>query len=148
MQSLEGLVNALVTMLTRPYLFIKTFVANGAKAGFLASNSNQFRAPLSDVKPVNGYMFHAIFEYNGFLGVAFSRLAPSISGAITTCFGASSSRIEPKFPADGGKMYLDLLGDFFLTSTSLEEALNLIPLFKTELSVVFFLVQCKDCTAR
>ena len=80
--------------------------------------------------------------------LAFSRLAPSISGAITTCCGASSSRIAPKFPADGRRMYPDLLGDFFLIPTRLEEGLNLITLFKTELGLVFFHVQCKDCTAR
>jgi hypothetical protein len=148
-QSLEGLVNALVTMLTRPYPLIKTFVANGAKADFFASNANQFRAPFIDLKPLNGHLLHAIVEFKGFgfVGMAFRRLALGISGAITTCCGASSSRIAPKFPADSRRMYPDLLGDFFLTPTRLEKGLNLIPLFKTELGVVFFHKQCKDCTA-
>jgi hypothetical protein len=149
-QSLEGLMRSLVAMLTRPYPLIETFVANGAKAGFIAPNANQFRAPFLDLKPLNGHLLHAIVEFKGFgfVGMAFSRLALGISGAITTCCGASSSRIAPKFPADGRRMYPDLLGDFFLTPTRLEEGLNLIPLFKTELGVVFFHLQCKDCTAR
>jgi hypothetical protein len=37
---LEGLIRALVAMLTRPYPLIETFVANGAKAGFIAPNAN------------------------------------------------------------------------------------------------------------
>jgi hypothetical protein len=141
---------ALVAMLARPHPLIETFVANGTKAGFIAPNANQFRAPFIDLKPLNGHLLHAIIEFKGFgfVGMAFSRLAPSISGAITTCCGASSSRIAPKFPADSRRMYPDLLGDFFLTPTHLEEGLNLISLFKTELDVVFFHVQCKDCTAR
>jgi hypothetical protein len=149
-QSLEGLMRSLVTMLTRPYPLIETLVANVAKTSFFASNANQFRAPFIDLKPLNGHLVHAITEFKGFgfVGMAFSRLVPSISGVITTCCGASSSRIAPKFPADGRRMNPDLLGDFFLTPTRLEEGLNLIPLFKTELGVVFFHVQCKDCTAR
>ncbi len=149
-QSLKGLMRALVTMLTRPYPLIETFVANGAKAGFIASNANQFRAPFLDLKPLNGHLLHAIVEFKGFgfVGMAFTRLSLGISGSITTCCGASSSRIAPKFPADSRRMYPDLLGDFFLTPTRLEEVLNLIPLFKTELGVVFFHLQCKVCTAR
>jgi hypothetical protein len=149
-QSLEGLMRSLVAMLTRPYPLIEAFVANGAKAGFIAPNANQFRAPLIDLKPLNGHLLHAIVEFKGFgfVGMAFRRLALGISGAITTCCGPPSSRIAPKFPADSRRMYPDLLGDFFLTSTRLEKGLNLIPLFKTELGVVFFHVQCKDCTAR
>ena len=149
-QSLEGLMRSLVAMLTRPYPLIETFVANGAKAGFFASNANQFRAPFIDLKPLNGHLLHAIVEFKGFgfVGMAFTRLSLGISGSITTCCGASSSRIAPKFPADSRRMYPDLLGDFFLTPTRLEEVLNLIPLFKTELGVVFFHLQCKVCTAR
>jgi hypothetical protein len=149
-QFLEGLIRALVTMLTSPNPLINAFVANGAKAGFIAPNANQFRAPFIDLKPLNGHLLHAIVEFKGFgfVGMAFSRLAPSISGAITSCCGASSSRIAPIFPADGRRMYPDLLGHFFLTPTRLEEGLHLIPLFKTELGVVFFHVQCKNHTAR
>jgi hypothetical protein len=149
-QSLKGLIRAFVTMHTSPNPLIEAFVANRAKAGFFAPNANQFRAPFVDLKPLNGHLFHAIVEFKGFgfVGMAFSRLALGNSGAITTCCGASSSRIVPKFPADGRRMHPDLLGDFFLTPTRLEEGLNLIPLFKTELGVVFFHVQCKDCTAR
>jgi hypothetical protein len=93
-------------------------------------------------------LFHAIVEFKGFafVGMAFSRLPLGNSGAITTCFGASSSRIAPKFPADSRRMHSDLLGDFFMTPTRLEEGLNLIPLFKTELGVVFRHRQSKDCT--
>jgi hypothetical protein len=139
------LVNALVIMLTRPYLLIQTFVANGAKAGFFAPNAKQFRPPLIDLKPLSGHLLHAIVEFKGFgfVGMAVSRLALGISGAITTCCGTSSSRIAPKFPADCRRMYLDLLGDFFLIPTRLEEGLNLIPLFKTELGVVFFMCNAK-----
>ena len=135
-------------MLTRPYSLIETFVANGAKAGFIAPNANQFRAPFIDLKPLNGHLLHAIVEFKGFgfVGMAFSRLALGNSGAITTCCGASSSRIAPIFPADGRRMHPDLLGDFFLIPTRLEEGLNLIPLFKTELGVVFRHRQSKDCT--
>ena len=141
---------ALVAMLTRPYPLIETFVANGAKAGIIAPKANQFRAPFIDLKPLNGNLLHTMVDFKGcgFVGMEFSRLALGISGAITTCCGASSSRIAPKIPADGRRMYPDLLGDLFLNPTRLEEGLNLIPLFKTELSVVFFHVQCKDCTAR
>ena len=149
-QSLEGLMRSLVAMLTRPYPLIEAFLANRAKAGFIALNVNRFRAPFIDLKPLNGHLLHAIVEFKGFgiLGMTFRRLAPSFSGAITTCCGAPSSRIAPKFPADSRRMYPDLLGDFYLTSTRLEEGFNLIPLFKTEPGVVFFHVQCKDCTAR
>jgi hypothetical protein len=147
-QSLKGLIRALVTMLTSPNPLIEAFVANRAEAGFFAPNANQFRAPFLDLKPLNGHLFHAIVEFKGFgfVGMAFSRLALGISGAITTCCGTSLSRIAPKFPADGRRMYTDLLGDCFLTPTRLEEGLNLIPLFKTELGVVFRHRQSKDCT--
>ena len=149
-QFLEGLMRSLVAMLARPYPLIETFVANGAKAGFIAPNANQFRAPFIDLMPLTGHLLHANIEFKGFgfVGMAFSRLALGISGATTTCCGASSSRIAPKFPADSRRMYPDLLGDFFLTPTRLEEGLNLMPLFKTELGVVFFHLQCKDYTAR
>jgi hypothetical protein len=149
-QSLEGAVSALITMLTRPYPLIEAFVAHRTKAGFFAPNANQFRAPFLSLKPLNGHLLHAIIEFKGFgfVGMAFRRLALGISGAVTTCCGASSCRIAPKFPADGRRMYPNLLGDFFLAPSGLKEGLNLIPLFKTELGVVFFHVQCKDCTAR
>ena len=144
-QSLKGLIRAPVTMLTSPNPLIEAFVANRAKAGFFAPNADQFRAPFVDLKPLNGHLLHAIVEFKGFgfVGMAFRRLALGISGAITTCCGASSSRIAPKFPADSRRMYPDLLGDFFLTPTRLEEGLNLIPLFKTELGVVFFMCNVK-----
>jgi hypothetical protein len=147
---IERLLRAFVAMLTRPNPFIETFVANGAKAGFIAPNANQFRAPFIDLNPLNGHLLHAFVEFNGFgfESMAFSRLALGISGAITTCFGASYSRIAPKFPAVGRRMYPDLLGDFFLTPTCLEEVLDLILFFKTAQGVVFFHLQCKDCTAR
>ena len=149
-QSLEGAVSALVNMLTRPYPLIEAFVAHRTKAGFFAPNANQFRAPFLSLKPLNGHLLHTIIEFKsfGFVGMAFRRLALGISGAVTTCCGASSCRIAPKFPADGRRMYPKLLGDFFLGPSGLKEGLNLIPLFKTELVVVFFHVQCKDCTAR
>jgi len=149
-QSLEGAVSALVTMITRPYPLIEAFVAHRTKAGFFAPNANQFRAPLIDLKPLNSNLLHAIIEFKGFgfVGMAFCRLALGISSTVTTCCGASSNRIAPKFPADGRRMYPNLLGDFFLASSGLKEGINLIPLFKTELGVVFFHVQCKDCTAR
>ena len=125
-------------------------MAKWAKSGFIAPNTNQFRALFIDLKTLNGHSIHAIVEFKGvgIVGMLFSRLALGISGAVTTCCGASSCRIAPKFPADGRRMYADLLGDFFMTPTCLQEGLNLIPLFKTELGVVFFHVQCKDCTAR
>jgi hypothetical protein len=114
-------------------------------SGFFTPNANQFRAPFVDLKPLNGHLFHAIAKFKGFgfVGMAFSRHALGISGAITTCRGTSLSRIAPKFPADGRRMYTDLLGDCFLTPTRLEEGLNLIPLFKTELGVVFFMSNVK-----
>jgi hypothetical protein len=147
-QFLEGLIRALVTMLTSPNPLINAFVANRTEAGFFAPNANKFRTPFIDLKPLNGHLFHGIVEFKGFgfVGMAFSRLALGISGAITTCCGASLSRIAPKFPADGRRMYADLLGDFFLTPTCLQEGLNLIPLIKTELGVVFRHRQSKDCT--
>ena len=121
-QSLEGAVSALVTMLTSPYLLIEAFVAHRAKAGFFAPNTNRFRAPFLDLKPLNGDLLHAIVEFKGFglVGMAFCRLALGISGAVTTCCGASSSRIAPKFLADGRRMYPNLLGDFFLTPSGLK----------------------------
>ena len=118
-------------------------LANGIlahlKTGFFALNANQFRPPFIDLKQLNGHLLHAIIEFKGFgfVGMAFSHLAPNISSAITTCCGASSSRIAAKFSADGRRMYPDLLGDFFLTPTRLEKGLNLIPLFKTEHGMVF-----------
>jgi hypothetical protein len=53
--SLEGLMRAFVAMLKRPYPLIETFEANGAKAGFIAPNANQFRAPFIELKPLNGH---------------------------------------------------------------------------------------------
>jgi hypothetical protein len=117
---------------------------------FFAPNANQFRAPFLCLKPLNGHLLHTIIEFKGFGfgGMAFRRLALGISSAVTTCCGASSCHIASKFPADGRMMYPNLLGDFFLASSGLKGGLNLIPLFKTELGVVFFHVQFKDCTAR
>jgi len=147
-QSLKGMIRALVTMLIGPKPLIEAFVANRAKSGFFAPNANQFRDPFIDLKPLSGHLFHAIAKFKGFgfVGMAFSRVALGNSGAITICCGASSSRIAPKFPADSRRMHSDLLGDCFLTPTRLEEGLNLIPLFKTELGVVFRHRQSKDCT--
>jgi hypothetical protein len=62
-QFLEGLIRVLVTMLTSPNPLINGFVANGAKAGFIAPNANQFRAPYLDLKPLNGHLLHAIIEF-------------------------------------------------------------------------------------
>ncbi len=76
-------------MLTRPNPLIEAFVANRAKSGFLAPNTNQFRAPFIDLKPLNGHLFHAIVEFKGFgfVGMAFSRLALGNSGAIQPAVG-------------------------------------------------------------
>jgi len=130
--ALEGAVNALDTMFTRPYPLIEAFVAQRVKAGFFAPNVNQFRAPFLGLKPLNSDLLHAIvdFEGFGFVGMAFLHLALGISGAVTTRCGASSSRIAPKFLADGRRMYPDLLGDFFLTTSGLKEGHIMIPLFK------------------
>ena len=65
-QSLEGAVSALVTMLTRPYPLTDAFVANRAKTGFFAPNANQIRVPLIDLKPLNSDLLHAIVEFKGF----------------------------------------------------------------------------------
>jgi len=94
---------------------------------------------------LNSDLLHAIVEFNGFgmVGMSFRRLALDISGTITTCCGAISSRIAPKFPAEGRRMYPNLLGDFFLAPSCLKEGLNLIILFKTGLGG-FFHVQCQD----
>lgn len=81
------------------------------------------------------------------VGMALRRLALNIFSARTTFFGASSSRVAPKFPTGSRRNYPELLGDFLLTPTRLEVGFNFIPWFKTELSVVFFHAQCKDCTA-
>jgi hypothetical protein len=100
-QSLKGLVRSLVAVLTRPYPLIEAFVTNRAKAGFIAPNANQFRAPFIDLKPLNGHLLHAVIEFKGFgfVGMTFSILALGISCAISTCFGASGSRIAQKFSA-------------------------------------------------
>ncbi len=135
----------LVTMLTSPYSLIEAFVANRAKAGFNAPNANEFRAQLIDPKPLNGHLLHAIMEFMGFVfvGMAFRRLALAISGALTTCRVASSNRIPTKFPANGRRIYPNLLGDFLLAPTGLKERFNLIPVFKTELGIVFFICNAK-----
>ena len=85
-QFLEGLMRSLVAMLARPYPLIETFVANGAKAGFVTPNANQFRAPFIDLKPLNGYLLHTIVKLKGFgfVCIAFRRLALDISGVLTT----------------------------------------------------------------
>jgi hypothetical protein len=44
-------------------------------------------------------------------------------------------------------MYANLLGDFFKKASGLKEDLVLVPSFKADMGVVFFPVQCKDCTA-
>jgi hypothetical protein len=62
-QSLIGLIRALVTMLTSPNPLIEALVANRAKAGFIAPNANQFRAPFVDLKPLNGHLLHAIIKF-------------------------------------------------------------------------------------
>jgi len=76
-QSLEGAVSALFTMLTRPYPLTEAFVTYRAKTGFFAPNANQFRAPLIDLKPLNSDLLHAIVEFKGFgfVSMAFCRLA-------------------------------------------------------------------------
>lgn len=93
----------LVTILTRPYPLIESFVANRAKAGFFAPNTNQFRAPFIELKPLNGHLFHAIIEFKGFgfEGIAFSRLGLGISGAVMIRSEASWSRIDLKFQTIG-----------------------------------------------
>jgi len=65
-QSLEGAVSALVTMITRPYPLTEAFVAHRAKTGFFAPKANQIRAPLIDLKPLNSDLLHAIVEFKGF----------------------------------------------------------------------------------
>jgi len=62
-QSLEGAVSALVTMLTRPYPLIEAFVAHRTKAGFFAPNANQFRAPFLSLKPLNSQLLHVVVEF-------------------------------------------------------------------------------------
>jgi hypothetical protein len=90
-QSLEGAVSALVTMLTCPYPLIEAFVAHRTKAGFFAPNANQFRAPFLSLKPLNGHLLHRSIEFKGFgfVGMALRRLALRISSAVTTCCGSS-----------------------------------------------------------
>jgi len=133
--ALEGAVNALDTMLTRLYPLIEAFMAQRAKACFFAPNGNQFRAPFLGLKPLNSVLLRAIVEFEGFgfVGIAFLHLALGISGAEITCCGTPSRRIAPKFLADVRRMYPDLLGDFFLTTSGLKEGLIMIPLFKLSL---------------
>jgi hypothetical protein len=104
-------------MLTSQNPLIEAFVPNWAKAGFFALNAYQFSAPFVDLKPLNGHLFHGMVEFMRFVGMMFSRLTSGISGIVTTCCGASSSRIAPKFSASGRRMHPDLLVDFFLTPT-------------------------------
>jgi hypothetical protein len=117
-------VSALVAKLTPPYPLIGAFVTNWAKAGFFAQNLNQLRTPFFDSKPLNGYFLHAIVEFKdfGFVGMVICRLALGISGTVTACCGGSSNRIAPKFPANGRRMYPNLLGSFFWLLTALKKA--------------------------
>jgi hypothetical protein len=98
---------------------------------------------------LNGDLLHAIVEFKdfGFVGMAFRRLV----GHFWRCNNLLWGLLVPycaEIPFRWSKDVPQLLGDFFLAPSGLEEGLNLIPLFKTDLGVVFFHLQCKDCTPR
>lgn len=80
--------------------------------------------------------------------MVFHRQAVSISGVVTTCNWSSSSCIALQFPALNRSMKPNFMGDFFLAPSVLKYCLKFISLFNTELIMLFFHVQCKDCAAR
>ena len=56
---------------------------------------------------------------------------------VEACIPTSSGRISPQLPRDGRGMDSDLLGYKFLLDSCLEKGFNLIPLYQTELGVIF-----------
>lgn len=137
---------AFIAMLTYPFLLIKAFVANRAKAGFLAPNDHQFLDPFSGLAPLNDHFIHAVIEFKGlgFVVMTLRRLASDITSTITNHQLATLTRITPKSPADGRGMLTNSFADSLLNPSRLEQGLNLIHQFKPILDVVFF-CNAKDC---
>jgi hypothetical protein len=120
-------------------------MAKWAKSGFIAPNTNQFRALFIDLKTLNGHSIHAIVEFKGvgIVGMLFSRLALGISGAIITCWCDRFERYCAVIPCRWSKEVPQFVGRFLFGSLRPEGGLTLMPLFKTELGVVFLISKAK-----
>lgn len=130
---LQVIIDLLVTFISR---FITVFTVSDpmiypigaywAFTRFLSNDAYDFRAPLVLRKQLNGLIFHIIRKLKNF----WIGKVPVISFTL--------GNVSAQFLANGRRMNSDFLSNHFLFHSSLnKKGVNLIPLYQTEVSVIF-----------
>lgn len=128
-----------IAMLRLPYPLIKPFNAHRTLTSLITSKTNQLRAPLVNRQPVNSLLLHRFIKLNklGLELVAKILSTLRIRGQIRLCHPSALSGIPFEFSTNRRWINSQILSNIFLFHSSLNKGFNLIPLYQTELSVIF-----------
>ncbi len=136
---LEFLFPLSVSMFAFPDPVVQPFMAHRALSRFFSLLADQFRAPLFLLKHLNRIFLHSVIKLQqlGLVLMTSFRLLMSSFRLINTGFSSSSSRIPPQFSRNRRRMNADHLCYKLLLHSCLKKGFNLIPLYQTELGVIF-----------
>ena len=138
-QLLESLFPLSVAVFAFPDPVAQPFMTHRALSRFYSLLADQFRTPLFLLKHLNRIFLHSVIKLQqlGFVLMASYRLLLGAFRLINTSFSTTSGYVPPQFSRNRRRMDTDLLCFKLLLHSCLEKGFNLIPLFQTELGVIF-----------
>ncbi len=133
------LICRLISMLTLPDPYIQRFYAHRALAGFMLLNAYNLWAPFFYRKPSNSLFFHLSRKFDGFglVKVPLFLFALGICSYIFTSYSPPFGSISCQLSTYSSGVYINSSCNIFLFHSCFEKCFNLIPLYQTELGVVF-----------
>jgi hypothetical protein len=136
---LKGFISSFVAMLTLPYLFIQRLSAHSKFARFNTFNTNKFRAQFFMFQPFYRLFLHGMGKLYHFRLklMTMVRFTLSILWHINTGCSAPFGNIAVQLSTYGKRINTNFLSNHFLFHSILNKGLNLIPLYQTEVSVIF-----------
>jgi hypothetical protein len=136
------------TMLTMPDPLVQPLSTYRAFTRLTANKTYNLRTPLLIAQPLRGLLLHYPAKLNqlGLKLMTLIRSSLSIAGNILSRCETSVGDIPVQLSAYRRGVNSNLLSNHFLFHSCLNKGLKLIPLYQTELCVVFRLKQFKDYT--
>ena len=118
---------------------ILPFCTNRTRTSFMAYSTNNLRAPLFMGKPLYSLLFHRAAKLNQLRLKLMTLICSTLS---ITSYLSSRSRtslgyVSVQLSAYRRWMNSNFMRNLFLSHYCLNKGLNLIPLYQTELSVIF-----------
>ena len=136
---LKRFVSCLDTMLTLLYPLIKRLSAHRTLACFNTFNTNKFRAPLFIIQPFYRLLLYGMGKLDHFRLklMALVHFTLGILSKILTSCPTSFGSIAVQLSTYDRRKNTNFLSNHFLFHSSLKKGLNLLPLYQSEVSVIF-----------